>query len=271
MRLRCPAHSLRGFPAAKPHKSVHEHLKRNRMLALRANCHKATGMRRKRVVASKSQLSLFDIGLDAPAPDAAKSGNVTSSPQSKLLPALRQVPTAPAKLIEVDASALTEPCTPSAFEKASYDLYLKAKTETHISARTTGALVLILLALVFLNVQVAEAGLGFIKIGAVKTHIVIGVTAWLTLLSAKTLIRAAYMIKKKLDCGLFYQMVLQFSDNILVRAILRFFDILFVAIFIAIIMLTLIIAYDEMYDVVKFIIHEVASLSDPWHAKLVKS
>jgi hypothetical protein len=50
----------------------------------------------------------------------------------------------------------------------------------------------------------------------VRRDILIGLIGWLTLLAAEyTLIRAFYTLRKEMDCGLFYQRVLQLSDNIL--------------------------------------------------------
>jgi hypothetical protein len=95
--------------------------------------------------------------------------------------------------------------------------------------------------------------------------VLVGLVGWLTLLAAfNTLIRAAYMIRKKLDCGIFYQRVLQFSGSSIVCFVSRFFDFLFVATFIAIIALTAIIAWVEMIKLVDFIVREFLFLFNPW-------
>jgi hypothetical protein len=235
-------------------------------IALTQNRSEVGEMPKRRVTVSKDQLSLFDVGLELPTSERA----LTSVAELEIVRWSRPASTATLKTIDLDLRSISEPAEPSPFERASYDLYLKSKVDTHTSARTTGALVLILLALVFLDVQISEAGFGFLKIGSIKRDVIIGVVGWLTLLSAaKTLIRAGYMLRKKLDCGLFYQRVLQFSANWFIRSALRFFDILFVVIFLALIVLTLIIARVEMVNVVAFILREFMFLFDPWHPRLV--
>ena len=97
----------------------------------------------------------------------------------------------------------------------------------------------------------------------------VGLLGWLTILCAGfTLIRAFYTLRKKFDCGLFYQRVLEFSDNVIVRFVHRFFESLFVASFVSIIVLTWIIAHDEMLGLVLFMIDEVRMLFNPWRPKI---
>lgn len=157
------------------------------------------------------------------------------------------------------------PIEPTPFEKASYELYQRLKSETYALAKTTSFLAIVLIAVVFLGVQIPEAGFGLFKVGSLKHHILVGLIGWLTLLSAGyTLVRASFMMRKKVHCGLFYQRVLEFSSNAIIRVAHRFLDILFVTLFAGIIALTWIVAGGEMMNLVAFIIHEILLLRDPW-------
>jgi hypothetical protein len=224
---------------------------------LRSEC-----MPKKPTKTSTGQLSLFDAGLNAPATTRVVGRHRT--PKQEIL---SPEPVYDSGLsTRISAQFRTPHSTePSPFEKASYELYLKLKSEVNASARTTGVLAMILVAVVFLRVPIPEIGVGLFRVDSLSRDVLVGLVGWLTLLSAlNTLIRAAYMIRKKLDCGLFYQRILQFSGNSIIRFVSRFFDFLFVATFLAIIALTTIVAWVEMIKLVDFIIREFLFLFNPW-------
>lgn len=222
-------------------------------------------MAKKPKTVHKDQLSLFDLGLEGP----AVTGRVTLNTLSTI-PTVELIATDVERPVRVISSEHFEvhppaPPEPSPFEKASYELYLRLKGETYGLAKTTSILAIVLVAVVFLDVQIPEAGFGFFKVGSLPRHILVGLIGWLTLLSGGyTLIRAAYMMRKKVDCGLFYQRVLEFSNNAFIRFVHRFLDVLFVTLFSGIIALTWIIAGTEMINLVDFIAREVLLLRDPW-------
>ena len=130
---------------------------------------------------------------------------------------------------------------------------------------------MVLVAVVFLEVRIPEIGVGLFKVGSLSRDVLVGLVGWLTLLGAGyTLMLAAYMMRKKVNSGLFYQRVLQFSGNAIVRTINRFFDILFIAAFLGIIALTWIIARVEMLNLVDFILREFLLLFNPWRATVTR-
>lgn len=228
-------------------------------------------MATRRKVPQAGQLTLFDIGLDTPTEDrrdVARTiplNRTPKLPEEKIGPVITIAP----HRVEVQSP---EPKEPSPFERASYELYLRLKGETYGLAKTTGVLVIVLVAVVFLGVQIPEAGFGFFKVGSLKRHILVGLIGWLTFLSGGyTLIRAAFMMRKKVDCGLFYQRVLEFSSNPAIRFAHRFLDVLFVAVFVGILVLTWIVAGTEMVNLIDFIVRELIMMRDPWRATIKPS
>lgn len=217
------------------------------------------------------QLTLFDIGLAPPAEGRLPTARALAPHRAWTPPEEKtgSVVTIASHRIEVQSP---EPREPSPFERASYELYLRLKAETYALAKTTGVLVIVLVAVVFLGVQIPEAGFGFFKVGSLKRHILVGLIGWLTFLSGGyTLVRAAFMMRKKVDCGVFYQRVLEFSSNPAIRFAHRFLDVLFVGVFAGILVLTWIIAGTEMVNLIDFIVRELIMMRDPWRASIKPS
>lgn len=224
-------------------------------------------MAARRTKKSTHQLSLFDAGLDAPVGDLKALATPRLSEQEIISPA-----TEVALFVTPIAREFhkTDHADPGPFEKASYDLYLKLKAETYALSKTTGLLATVLVAVVFLGV-VPEIGIGLFRVGSLSRHVLVGLLGWLTILSASyTLVRAAYMVRKKIDSGLFYQHVLQFSGSVAVRIINRFLGVLFVLAFLGVIVLTLIIAREEMVKLVLFLVREFLFLFDPWRPTVTR-
>lgn len=222
-------------------------------------------MAKKPKVPHRDQLSLFDAGLEQPLKPILRGRSVTLAVKPDRSKAA-DIDVISDHRIKLHPRTTGEP-TP--FEKASYELYLRLKSETFALAKTTSFLAIVLIAVVFLGVEIPEAGLGLFKVGALKHHILVGLIGWLTFLSAGyTLVRAAFMMRKKIHSGLFYQRVLEFSNNPFIRIAHRFLDILFVALFAGIIALTWIVAGNEMMDLVAFIFREIMLLRDPWRPEV---
>jgi hypothetical protein len=159
----------------------------------------------------------------------------------------------------------SDPRGPAPFEQATYEPYLRARSETRGLAKATAVSATILVSVVILGLQVEEAAFGLFKVGSLKRNILVGLIGWFTLLSASyTLILAAYTAQKKRQSGPFYQQVLQLSGHPLLKLGDQVAAIVFVGVFLAVISLTIIVARDDMIKLVDFIIREILLFLDPW-------
>lgn len=232
------------------------------LLAPKNRASESQTMARKRKSAPKEQLSLFDFGLDGSKQQVVPTTELSAQSPEILPPELQQLGAR-----EKSEWRPISPGEPSAFERASYEHYMRLKTETYNLAKVSGILALLLISVVILGVKVSEAGLGPLKISLFRHSHLVGLLGWLTLLSSgMTLLRAAYMLRKKIDCGLFYQRVLQFSGSPLIAFLSRCFGILFVAVFVSIIALTWVLARTDMLAFVDLVVRGILMPFDPWAA-----
>src|SRR5262245_16305383 len=75
------------------------------------------------------------------------------------------------------------PIAPTAFEKESYELYLKTRREVRgLSTATAVFTFLLVVAVVLLGARIQEISVGLFKIGAISETIVVGVLGWCSVL-----------------------------------------------------------------------------------------
>ena len=216
-------------------------------------------MRKRRFDTSPDQLTLFDLGLDASATVKSPKSLQKRNVQAEIVRPLSDDAFSNRRILEFARDE------PSPFEKASYDLYQKLRRETAWLARTTFLFEILLVAVVFFGIQIQEIGFGAFKVNSVNRQVLVGVIGWSTLLAAGlTLLRAFHSEQKRRQSGLFYQRVLIFSSNPIVRLATRFLNGLFVSILIAFIALTWILAQEEMLNLISYIFQKLTLLNNPW-------
>jgi hypothetical protein len=213
----------------------------------------------------QTQLTLFDRGLEAP------ETMPTRRPRSKrvVAPVVEEVRSVDKVEILQPRDRPREP-EPSAFERESYKLYLQLALEVRgLSIKTATATLVV--ALVVFGAQIDRTIFGLLELKAVNHTIVVGVVAWITIaMAAYTLVRGAFALKKKHDCGVFYQRVLHFSSNPIMRLLATLGMAVYVGLVIGAIVLTLILARQEMLDLVWFIVRNFhRSLIGPWETELL--
>jgi hypothetical protein len=218
-----------------------------------------------------TQLTLFDQGLNAPIVQPAK-------PRRHKSPAKP----APTDIVEevrhVDRVEILRPGDrprepePSPFERESYRLYVQLAREVRGLSIKTATATSLVLALVIFGAQIDKTILRFLELRTVNNAIVVGLVGWITIaLATYTLARAAFMLKKKVDCGVFYQRVLHFSSNPVVRFLATFGIAVYLALMIGAIVLTLILAKQQMLDLVWFIVRNFPHVFiGPWHTETIK-
>ena len=214
-----------------------------------------------------TQLTLFDHGLDAPtaAPVRRRRQEVAKRAHDVVVEEVQQ-----ANRVEIlrPEDRPKEP-EPSPFERESYKLYLLLSREVRSLSIKTGGATLLIVALVMFGAQFDKAVLRFLEIRAVNHSLVVGVIGWLTIMLATyTLARAAFALKKKRDCGVFYQRVLHFSSNPVMRFLAMVGTAAYVALVVGAIVLTLILARHQMLDLVGFILRNMQhAFIGPWQTE----
>jgi hypothetical protein len=213
-----------------------------------------------------NQLSLFDLGLAAPATLPVRRRR---SQAAKRASPVEEVPVNRIEILRPEERP-KEP-EPSAFEQESYKLYLMLSREVRSLSIRTGGATLLIVALVIFGAQFDKAILRFLEIRAINQSLVVGVVGWITImLAAYTLARAAFALKKKRDCGVFYQRVLHFSSNPILRALAMVGTAAYVALVIGAIVLTLILARHQMFDLVWFILrNSQRAFIGPWNTEVI--
>jgi hypothetical protein len=214
-----------------------------------------------------AQLTLFDNGLDAPiaAPVRRRRREVVKRAQDVVVEEVQQ-----ANRVEIlrpeDRPKESEP---SPFERESYKLYLLLSREVRSLSIKTGGATLLIVALVMFGAQFDKAVLRFLEIRAVNHSLVVGVIGWLTIMLATyTLARGAFALKKKCDCGVFYQRVLHFSSNPFMRFIAMVGTAAYAALVVGAIVLVLILARHQMLDLVWFILRNMQhAFIGPWQTE----
>jgi hypothetical protein len=86
------------------------------------------------------------------------------------------------------------------------------------------------------------------------------------MLAAYTLARSAFALKKKRDCRVFYQRVLHFSSNPILRALAMVGTAAYVALVVGAIVLTLILARDQKFDLVP---NSQRAFIGPWNTEVI--
>ena len=85
-----------------------------------------------------------------------------------------------------------------------------------------------------------------------------------------TLVRALFMLKKKHDCGVFYQRVLHFSSNPIMRFLAQLGTAIYFVLIIGAFALTLILAKQQMLELVWFIVRNFQhAIIGPWHTETI--
>ena len=214
-----------------------------------------------------TQLTLFEQGLDAPA--APPIGKRRKSPAKKVeavaVEEVRHV-----DRIEIIRPA-EQPKEPHPFERESYKLYLQLSKDVRGLTVKTATATAVVVALVMFDAQVEKTILRYFELRAINRSLVVGVVAWIAVAFAVyTLFRAAYAMKKKHDCGVFYQRVLHFSSNPLIRLISQLGTTIYVGLVVGAIVLTLILAKPQMIDIIWFIIRNFQQmLIGPWRTEVL--
>ena len=220
-------------------------------------------------ITDNSQLSLFDRGLNAPPSGGPVRRRRRSAAkyEPEILPASDPRP-GPVAATPIPLGARSSDARePAPFEQASYELYLRSKTETTSLTKSTFVLLVILILIAVLGVQVQEALFGLVKFGSLPRDILVGVLGWATLLSTLfTAQRAAYTAQKERQCGLFYQRVLRFPSDGIAKIGEPVLVTAYVCCLAASILLTLIVARQEMVALLWFIARGILNMIfiGPW-------
>ena len=217
------------------------------------------------------QLTLFDIGLDAPIAKPARHLKLPQASHSatEVTPEVRHVGT-----IEIlgPIGRSEHRQVPGPFEKESYRLYLRLLAEVRsLSVRTAYATFLVV-ALVIFGAKIDKTILHFLEVRAISHGLIVGVVGWGTvLLASYTLMRAAFTFKKKRDSGAFYQGVLRFSSNPFLTVFGTISTVVYIAAVSGAILLTLILAKAQMVEVVIFILKnlQMVIFIGPWDTKTI--
>ena len=215
-----------------------------------------------------TQLTLFDQGLDAPA--------TAPAPRKRKAAAKRTGTAIVEEVRHVDRVEIIQPrqgkeSPATAFEQESYKLYLLLSREVRGLSFKTATATFLVVALVIFGAQIDKTILRFLELRNVNHNLVVGVVGWITVaMAVYTLARAGFMLKKKHACGVFYQRVLHFSSNPIMRVLARLGTAIYVALVIGAIALTLILAKQQMLDLVWFIVRNFQqTLIGPWHTETV--
>jgi hypothetical protein len=220
-----------------------------------------------------TQLSLFDQGLDAPAVPVAKP------PRRSRLAVAGADTTASAEAVRhVDRIEVIPPDAdhrrdrkPSPFEEESYKLYLQLARDVRSLSMKTALATFGVVALVIFGAQIERTVLRLIELRHISQSLMIGVVGWIAVtIAGYTLGRAAFVLKKKHDCGVFYQGVLHFSSNPVMRFVAKLGTALYVGLVAGAIILTLILARQEMIDLIWFIArHFPRAVIGPWDTRTI--
>jgi hypothetical protein len=213
-----------------------------------------------------TQLSLFDQGLDAPATAPRKRKPAAKRAETAVVEEVRHV-----DRIEIIQPREAKEPPASAFEQDSYKLYLQLAHEVRGLSIKTATATFVVVALVIFGAQIDKTILRFLELRTVNHTLVVGVVGWITIAMAiYTLARAAFMLKKNHDCGVFYQRVLHFSSNPIMRFLAKLGTAIYAALVIGALALTLILAKQQMLDVVWFIVSNFQhALIGPWHTETI--
>jgi hypothetical protein len=215
-----------------------------------------------------TQLTLFDHGLNAPVtqPDARKSKPQRKTAETAVVEVVRQV-----DRIEIIQPGTDKERPATAFEQESYRLYLQLAREVRGLSIKTATATSIVVALVIFGAQIDKTILRFLELRAVNHTLVIGVVGWITVAMATyTLARATFMLKKKHDCGVFYQRVLHFSSHPIMLLLSKLGTAIYVGLVIGAIALTLILAKQQMLDLIWFIIRNFRhAFIGPWQTEII--
>jgi hypothetical protein len=214
-----------------------------------------------------TQLTLFDLGLDAPAAPPLRKRR---KPPAKKAEAVVVDQVRHVDRIEIIPPA-NQPKQPDPFECESYKLYLQLSKDVRGLTVKTATATAVVVALVMFDAQIEKTILRFFELRAINRSFVVGVVGWITVAFAVyTLFHAAYAMKKKHDCGVFYQRVLHFSSNPLIRLISQLGTAFYVGLVVGAIVLTLILAKPQMIDLIWFILRNFQKmLIGPWRTEVL--